>query len=118
MLPTTPPTTVEVETFDPEPERVPFPEAAVLEVVAPELTAVPPAAPPKASVDVDGKDVVVNALEEEEDGKVVDDSWDEVRELEEGVRCVSEVLDEEELEERVEECDDEFAKLCDELLEL
>lgn len=53
----------------------------------------------------------MNALEEEED---VDEKRDEEEELEEDVRYVSDDLEEERLEER----DDEFAKVCDKLLEL
>lgn len=105
-LPTTPPTTAEVDTLVPEPVPVPFPEAAVLEVPVPEDTAVPP--PPKTPVDVGWNVVDVNALEEEENTKVDEDADREAK-LEEDVRYVSD-----DLEERV----DELAKLCDKLLEL
>jgi hypothetical protein len=53
MLPTTPPTTAEVDTDDPEFESVPFPEDAALEVAVPGVTPVPPATTPAEPVDVD-----------------------------------------------------------------
>jgi hypothetical protein len=52
-LPTTPPTTAEVDTDDPEFGLVPFPEDATLEVAVPGVTPVPPATTPAEPVDVD-----------------------------------------------------------------
>jgi hypothetical protein len=51
-LPTTPPTTAEVDAFGPEPESLPFPEDAELGVADADVGPAPPTRSPAEFVDV------------------------------------------------------------------
>lgn len=85
-LPTTPPTTADVDRGDPELELVALPEEAAVEVAVPGAIAVPPPKIPTDTVDFGWYDVDVEEKAPEEDFEDVEDSSEEVNELEEDVR--------------------------------